>query len=241
MAESSGVSTPFSAGTKPNLANCGASGIVGKSVDFDNNGSYGTSYGDTRLEAADDDNLEGFTSFTVECWTYQTSYWGDISVGIGVLAKRTSASDNRSWWISQKNRAADPVLACSWSCDGVNSTTKNSETLAASGEWSHQVFVRDVNDNKTSAALRWYFDGAGSGSWTESDPQSITNGAAPLILGGGNGMRIFPGSIDEVRISNVARSADWVKATHDTVTESSFATYGEAKENVETGMFIIFR
>ena len=66
----------------------------------------------------------------------------------------------------------------------------------------------------------------------------------PIILGGGvdnaeGTSRIFPGSIDEVRISNVARSADWVKASHDTVTESSFATYGPARENVKTGIMII--
>ena len=66
----------------------------------------------------------------------------------------------------------------------------------------------------------------------------------PLILGGGGvggTARVFPGSIDEVRISNVERSADWVKASHDTVTESSFARYSSARENVATGMFLIFR
>ena len=68
----------------------------------------------------------------------------------------------------------------------------------------------------------------------------------PLILGGGvdnaeGTSRIFSGSIDEVRVSNVARSADWVKASHDTVTESSFAIYGPARENVAIGMFLIFR
>ena len=41
------------------------------------------------------------------------------------------------------------------------------------------------------------------------------------------------------RYSNVARSADWVQASHDTVTESSFATYGSARENVDKGMIII--
>ena len=64
----------------------------------------------------------------------------------------------------------------------------------------------------------------------------------PLILGGGGvggTARVFPGSIDEVRISTVARSADWVKASHDTVTESSFAIYSSAVENVDTGIMII--
>ena len=51
----------------------------------------------------------------------------------------------------------------------------------------------------------------------------------------------FFSAIDEVRISNVARSADWVKASHDTVTESAFAVYGAAKENGRKGMMIFIR
>ena len=47
--------------------------------------------------------------------------------------------------------------------------------------------------------------------------------------------------IDEVRISNVARSADWVQASHDTVTESSFAIYSSARRNVETGILLIIK
>ena len=58
---------------------------------------------------------------------------------------------------------------------------------------------------------------------------------------GSDALLVFPGSIDEVRISTVARSADWVKASHDTVTESSFAKYGSAWENVDKGVIIIFR
>ena len=60
-------------------------------------------------------------------------------------------------------------------------------------------------------------------------------------LGAGDSIRVFPGSIDEVRVSNVARSADWVKASHDTVTESSFATYGSARENKMMGFILIVR
>ena len=38
----------------------------------------------------------------------------------------------------------------------------------------------------------------------------------------------FPGKLDEVRISNVARSDDWVRATYDTVMANDFAQYEEA-------------
>ena len=56
-----------------------------------------------------------------------------------------------------------------------------------------------------------------------------------------NGNMSFPGSIDEVRISKVARSDAWVKATHDTIAENStFARYGNVGANV-SGMLIFVR
>ena len=51
----------------------------------------------------------------------------------------------------------------------------------------------------------------------------------------------FPGKLDEVRVSNVARSADWVKATYDTIANNStFMTYGDARDQVK-GFLIIVR
>lgn len=90
-----------------------------------------------------------------------------------------------------------------------------------------------------------YFNGEQVGRQDDTST-SFKSSTVPLILGGGvdnaeGTSRIFPGSIDEVRISTVARSSDWVKASHDTVTESSFARYSSARENVKTGRFLIFR
>ena len=43
----------------------------------------------------------------------------------------------------------------------------------------------------------------------------------------------FIGLLDEVRISKVARSDAWVKATHDTIAENAtFTTYGAAHANI---------
>ena len=115
-----------------------------------------------------------------------------------------------------------------------------SDTMPALNTWNYQTFVRDVKSAE-QANLQWYFNGAADGSKSEDNPQPVNNGHATLVLGGGKGPRVFPGSIDEVRVSNVARSADWVKASHDTVMGSPFATYGSARENVDKGMIIILK
>ena len=104
-------------------------------------------------------------------------------------------------------------------------------------QWTHQAYTRV----KTTGKQIWYFDGGSVANVTSGNTSTLLAGWATLKLGGGAGQNSFPGSIDEVRISKVARSADWVKASHDTVTKSSFAVYGSARENVNRGMSIIFR
>ena len=63
---------------------------------------------------------------------------------------------------------------------------------------------------------------------------TIPDSSSPLYLGNAQttaNTRVFPGQIDELRISKVARSADWVKATHDTVDAPSFAHYSASRGN----------
>ena len=52
--------------------------------------------------------------------------------------------------------------------------------------------------------------------------------------------QVFNGSVDELRISNVARSDAWVKATYDTIKNNdTFATYSSAMENVRATILIL--
>ena len=235
LAESSGISSPFTAGDKPEYTNCGAVGIIGRAVDFDRD--YTQSYGTPRLQSADDDgHLSGLTDFTVECWTWQTNYWSD-GVGAGILTKGNGG--DRSWRVYQEKSTANSYSQFELSDTNSNRMWATTSRAVPSGEWTHQTFVR----NKTGLnQCLLYFNGENVGS--EDDTRSsIMINTKPLVVGGGgeSNSRIFPGSIDEVRISNVARSADWVKASHDTVMGSPFATYGSARKNVDKGMIIILK
>ena len=238
LAESSGFSSPFTEGEKPLYVDYGAGGIIGKSVDF---GSYTNYYyGNSRLHAADDDgHLSGFTDFTVECWTYQTKYWTDgvdasmVSKGEGVI--------NRSWKVyQQKTTLTTGLESTEVTATSTNRLWATSDQGVKTGEWMHQTFVR----NKTGLKKCLVYHNGENVKSVDDTRSSIFSNTTPLILGGGGTggtARVFPGSIDEVRISNVARSADGVKAAHDTVTESSFAKYGSARKNVDKGMIIILK
>ena len=237
LAESSGISSPFTEGEKPQFVDFGASGIIGKSVDF---GNYtNNAYGSSRLHADDDDgHLSGLTDFTVECWTYQTKYWTE---GTSAAIVSKGEGNYRSWKVYQDHTTLKTGLELTEvSGASTNRTWTTSGQGVKTGEWVYQTIVR----NKTGLnKCLVYFNGENEKS-VNDNRSSIESNTRPLILGGGGyggTARVFPGSIDEVRISNVARSADWVKASHDTVTESSFAKYGSAGENVDKGLMIFVR
>ncbi len=70
---------------------------------------------------------------------------------------------------------------------------------------------------------------------------AITTSNAKLCLGNNweGGTTQFPGCIDEVRISNVARTAGCVKATYDTITDANFASCSKAVANVRGTALVI--
>ena len=238
LAESSGMSTPFvlpaSTQERTTYATNGIAG--GKAVSFDNE-RYNEL--NPRLEAADDPDLRGLTNFTVECWTYQTRYRG--------VEGERDATIIGNWLNWKLYQETNGVVVCRWQKFDETGTTSNSVFSAKSpalalNEWTHSTFVRNFT-GESSANGTMYLNGGSVATKSESSAKATGKKGSEVkhSLGAGDSIRVFPGSIDEVRVSNVARSADWVKASHDTVTESSFARYGSARENVDKGMIIILR
>ena len=234
LAESSGASTPFVAtASQRDKVTFAATGAIGNAVDFAEHCSENE--WSVRLEAADNDSLDGFTDLTVEYWTCQDAFYD--SNGPGILLKKNN-SDNYSWYMEQEAGGSyRSIFHYAASLTDWGAHYSYSPQGPTSGEWMYHAFTRTTSE----AQMLWYNDGVAGTPKPDADPQPVPSGTATLKLGGGGGSRVFPGSIDEVRISNVARSADWVKASHDTVTESAFATYGAARENADMGMLIFVR
>ena len=230
LAESSGVSTPFSEGSV--APTYGVEGVLGKSVDFATNDSGAQ---DTRLEASDDDDLDGFEDFTVEYWTCQASFRSGQYACILSKRNASGADSQESWMVCQTDSTQYPACYIRPN-DGGSRTDMSAGRRPEANQWTHQAYTRV----KTTGKQIWYFDGASAAEVASSNRSTLLAGTATLKLGGGAYQNSFPGSIDEVRISKVARSADWLKASHDTVTESAFAAYGAAVEN-SLGLMIIFR
>ena len=189
------------------------------------------------VAAGDDDDLDGFVDYTLEMWTKQES-WRVEERNSALMNKREDYSKEFSYyWYDSRNGGASGEAVGLLSTNGVATLYANgNKVLPEAGVWTHQAFVRDTS------ADRCYSFVSGTNSWaggTAFGTEPVWAGTAPLEIGGSHLSYSFPGQIDEVRISSVARSADWIKATHDTVAVRNFATYGEAKRIVKGLMIII--
>ena len=187
-----------------------AQGIVGGSVDF------GAPRSGRRLIAPDHDLLDGFESCTFEAWTFVTNRPTGSDLNSGLLAKRNGYGSHVSYYFHDTGSSTSATV----SGNGSSATGITGISGIPTNVWTHQAFTFDKGYTAS------FKNGASAGTGTSS-VEKIASESADLSLGNFNStdVRNFPGKIDEVRISRVARSAAWIKATHDTVTDSAFATY----------------
>jgi hypothetical protein len=126
--------------------------------------------------------------------------------------------NNRNWWISLRS---DGKL---W-WRGSPGIDVMSPTDLADGAWHHFSAVHD------GSVARLYVDGVQVATDTTPGTASVQN--APVMFGEeyGTGRRMR-GLLDEMRLSNVARSSNWVWATYQTIASNSlFTSYGTATTN----------
>ena len=197
-----------------------AAGVVGGSVNF--GGGAGNS-----VVAPDHDALDGFSQFTIEAWTLEDKF---VS-GAGILGKRgASSSSNAAYFIYDMGREQTPKYALFMGTNAAMGVTWTGNLLPAFGEWNHLVYTVDMTSG--SSNVRGYKNGTYTSANSVACASAMPNCASDLVLGNvsaNNQYFPFGGRIDEVRISKVVRSAEWVKATHDTIVDAGFSvpSFGE--------------
>jgi len=197
-------------GTKTSASNpCEVNGKVGKGQDF----------------SSDAIRLIGATP-TLSNLTLEAVCKADVVSSERFLITRddtgTMALD---WWFGN-DRGYSKVLGCP---NGIFSlVAKSTSTVFSVSTWYHAVFTWD----STTAVL--FMNGSsvpgssgGSGAMISSDELNI--GARKS-----GGEVNWDGIIDEVRISNSARTAAWIKATYNTLWDT-LLTYGSEETSGWTG------
>ncbi len=126
------------------------------------------------------------------------------------LWTKETDSATRNWWISVNGSGQV------WWTSSAGTDIMSTSDLA-DNQWH---YVSAVNDGSYS---RLYIDGVQVGSDNAASEEQTT---WAVRLGSENATRWWKGSLDEFRISNVKRSATWVRATFDNISAATWARSG---------------
>jgi autotransporter-associated beta strand protein len=130
-----------------------------------------------------------------------------------LTAKETSNSfSDRNWWLALRS---DGRL---WWKSSPSIDTTNSTDLA-NGAWHHFAAVHD------GSAARLYVDGVQAA--VDATPGTASTQFAPVLFGNEDGTaRYYKGPLDEMRLSNVSRSSNWVWAVYQNIaSNAAFASF----------------
>jgi len=188
-------------GTAVNGVVRNAAGNIDGADSFDGTDDYVT--------IPDSNTLAGFTQFTASFWIKM-----DVTTGRRtILNKWNTGTGQRAWYIDYDASRGTNTLGLFVSAD---SSTAYSYWYAAfspvAGNWYHIAIVW-----QSGVQALFYVNGSAVTATTSTARASIYNNAEQLYIGRSYTTgRYFDGVIDEVRISNVARSAQWIRTCYNT-------------------------
>jgi hypothetical protein len=206
-------------------SNDSVSAVLGKGLDFDG--------GDDDVVVDDTSQDFQVTNLTVSCWINSSGFsesgsWGIVSCG--------TVGTGGSWALGILSPSQ--ALLGHWEGSDNKAYNANGTTDVVDGS-DHFVYM--INNGTTNKV---YADGTEDGSISTSG-KTVKTGSWDLEVGGWNASaRSFQGIIDEIRISNVARSTDWMEAEYTNQnTPTTFYTIGTQEanatsENSERGVYI---
>jgi FlaG/FlaF family flagellin (archaellin) len=108
---------------------------------------------------------------------------------------------------------------------GTSTTTFAAGNIPRDGSWTHVAFTYDGSN------IISYINGSPVGSRGKTG--TIVNHDCRIVIANydGTGSRYFSGSIDEGRISNIARSADWLQTQYRNIDDpANFVTIGNQQK-----------
>jgi len=169
-----------------NVAFTTSSKLGSHATTFDGNGDY--------VSMADSNDWNINTNFSIETWVKHDDH-------VGVESYVRQYENDNNWWSFYHIHGTGLYF---------NFRSEDSNIVGFAGSeitdtnWHHVALVKSGSDYKI------YLDGASVGSVTDSDTDTLTGN---LFVGQkGDGSDYFDGQIDEIRISNIARTPEEIKA-----------------------------
>lgn len=181
---------------------------------IDGGGSFAGS--DDYFQAADSASLKTFSTISLEAWVYPTA--DGTNRFIMQKSAYESAPGDYLFSITDGSKLR-PTL----NTTGNGWTYFDTTTALGTNAWYHASFTYN------GSTIQGYLNGVADGS--ASATGSIRTSADPLRMGcsaDAVGAYCFTGKMDEVRISNVARSAAWMEFEYCNMTDSNTTTCGSS-------------
>jgi hypothetical protein len=204
-----------------------ASGQVDGAASFSNNTA-------NYIDMGANTKSEALASYTISAWVNGPTFTQNGLVQ-AALGRQNGNNNNREYMLFAWGNGTNAAFALERSngSDGFpNAVSSYSYTNNA---WYYLVGTYD------GATLRMYVNGTADGTISTNSTiasSSTRHATIGRILGTGGNNYPFNGTIDEVRISNTNRSADWVKTEYNNQSApSAFATLGAAQGLVAVPTF----
>lgn len=197
-----------------------STGVIGPAVDF-------TSAGYVTI--ADDAKFQIASGITTECWLYFTS-----SVATGNCMGKVVSTYSYELFVNVSNQRFSPEYY-------INSTlyydnVAGYPTVSVAGglnpwlnSWVHLVSTYD------GATIKTYVNGILGNTYNVAGTINTNSDALGIGARGGDGSSRLNTKVDEVRISNTIRNADWVLTQYRNQSNpGSFYGYGAAEQESKT-------
>jgi hypothetical protein len=170
-------------------------------------------------------SLQITASMTVESWINVSGFPGATNA-VGVFGMGYNWGFNNTGWIVYLGTDGGSNHYFKWTCNnnGSDHGTGSLVTTISSGTWHHLVGTFD------GATWKLYLDGTSLGSNADSTApinNSVHVFAGALGANTGSPFFNFDGLLDELRVSNTARSADWIATEYNNQSNpSAFLSVG---------------
>ncbi len=218
----------------------GVSGAVGMSAAFDRRSDHKGGY----LISDASGRLCGHENMTWEFWTFQSAI--PTAANAYVLRGLNVAEQKQSYYCNERNNNGRTCMYIYQEPDAATNVgfwPLDSSTPAPTlDDWNYHVYRLDGAGGVKTAFLNGgtivgpATSAANKGTVYSAADQFFIGNHTPMSSG-----NAFPGSLDEVRISSVARSDAWLAATRATIADNAaFTTYGAASDNSQ-GTVVFFR
>ena len=208
--------------TDPNSV---SSGQINGAQDFDGANDYVT--------MGDIDALDGIGAETLSAWV-KTNATNPAEGLDQIVGKWSTAGSDGLVFVISGGQGIDDVLWGGW---GGNTYLETTGNILPVNTWTYIVGVFDGSGVGNAGRLKLYANGVGASVVFASSVPAITPNTSFVFRAGADaeGGRLFPGTIDEARVSNAARSASWIATEYNNQSNpSAFYTLGGEQPIAQT-------